>query len=182
MTDDPMDKAAHATHVAAEQASAAMRTGADAAQSIGQTMSTMGSAAMGEFTKLFSEMKMPGMPDMDALMAAHRRNLETLSAANRVALEGAQAVARRNMEIMQQTMSELTEGMRQFGGGETPQARTARNADMLKSAYERAVRNMQEIGELIQKSNGEALGLLNTRFTEAVGEVKALVAKGSHPG
>ncbi len=175
MTDDPMD-------AASKMGTNAMHAGANAAQQMGQTMSTMGTNAMSEFSKMFSEMKMPAIPDMEALMSAHRRNLETLSAANRVALEGAQAVARRNMEIMQQTMSELTEGMRQFGSTEAPQARAARQADMMKAAYERAVGNMQEIGDLIQKSNGEALGLLNKRFTEAVDEVKSLVAKGAHPG
>jgi phasin family protein len=172
MTDEPIDDVSKA-------AAHALHSGANTAQSMGQTMSNMGSSAMSEFTRMFSEMKVPPIPDMEALMAAHRRNLETLSAANRVALEGAQAVARRNMEIMQQTMSELTEGMRSFAGGEAPQARATRQADMLKTAYQRAVGNMQEISELIQKSNGEALGLLNHRFTEAVEEVKQLVAKGA---
>ena len=156
-----------------------LQSGTNAAQAIGKNMTDMGSKAMAEFTRMFSEMKAPALPDMESLMSAHRRNLETLSAANRVALEGAQAVARRNMEIMQQTMSELTEGMRSFSAGETPQARAARQAEMLKSSYERAVANMQEIGDLIQQSNGEALGLLNKRFAEAMDEVKQLVAKGA---
>ena len=66
-------------------------------------------ADFGDFTKLFAELKFPAMPDMDAFVAASRRNMETLAAANRVALEGAQAVARRHMEIVQQNMTELTE-------------------------------------------------------------------------
>ena len=155
---------------AAEQAKAQMSGTA-------RTMTDMGASAMSEFTRMFADMKMPAMPDMDALMSAHRRNLETLSAANRVALEGAQAVARRNMEIMQQTMAELTDTMRSFAGVDNPSARAARQADLLKTAYERAVSNMQEVGDLIQKSSGEALGLLNHRFTEALDEVKALAAK-----
>ena len=81
------------------------------------------------------------------------------------------------MEIMQQTMSELTDTMRSFAAAENPSTRAARQAEMLKGAYERAVANMQEIGELIQKSSGEALGLLNHRFTEALDEVKQLSAK-----
>ena len=48
---------------------------------------------------------------------------------------------------------------------------------MLKSAYERAVGNMREVADLIQKSNAEALSLLNQRFTEAMDEVKAMTAK-----
>ena len=159
---------------AADQAKAQMEAAT-------RRMSEMGASAMSEFTRMFADMKMPAMPDMEALMSAHRRNLETLSAANRVALEGAQAVARRNMEIMQQTMSELTDGMRNFAAVENPSARAARQTEMLKGAYERAVANMQEISELIQKSSGEALGLLNHRFTEALDEVKQLTAKTTTP-
>ena len=177
MSDDT-DGVNNAAHAARE----AMQSGVSTAQSASQTMSDMSASAMGEFTKLLNGMKLPAMPDMDMLMSAHRRNLETLSAANKVALEGAQAIARRNMEIMQQTMSELTEGMRHFSAAEPPQARAARQADMLKLAYERAVSNMQEIGGLIQKSNGEALTLLNHRFTEAIDEVKALVTKSGQAG
>jgi phasin family protein len=169
----------HDQNKTAQNAAASM---SNASIAMGRTMSDLGASAMGEFTRLFSELKMPPMPDMDALLAAHRRNLETLSAANRVALDGAQAVARRNMEIMQQTMAELTESMRQFATAEAPQARASRQADMLKAAYERAVANMSEISDLIQKSNGEALGLLNRRFAESMEEVKALASKATHSG
>jgi phasin family protein len=130
-----------------------------------------------DLMKMLSEFRMPGMPDVEALASAQRRNLEALSAANRVALEGAQAVARRHMEILQSSMTEMTDAMRALGGQESPQAKAARQAEMLKSAYEKAVANMKEVADLIQKSNQEALGLLNKRFTEAMDEVKSLVAK-----
>jgi phasin family protein len=122
-------------------------------------------------------MKMPAMPDMQALMDAHRRNLETLSAANRVALEGAQAVARRHMEIMQQSMTELSEAMQALASAEGPQGKAATQAELLKRAYERAVSNMRELRDLIQRSNGEALELLNRRFTESLQEVQDLIRK-----
>ena len=134
-------------------------------------------SAAEDFSKLFSEMKLPPVPDMEALMTAHRRNMEALSAANRVALEGAQAVARRHMEIMQQTMAELTETIRSLAAADAPQAKAAKQADLLKHAYERAVANTKELSDLIQKSNGEAIGLLNRRFAEAMDEVKALMEK-----
>lgn len=130
-----------------------------------------------DFTKMFAEMKMPMMPDMEAFLSAHRRNMETLSAANRVALEGAQAVARRHMEIMQQTMAEMAETMQALASPEPPQTKTTKQAELMKRAYEHAVSNLKEISELIQKSNGEALGILNTRFTEAVEEIKTLTEK-----
>jgi len=141
--------------------------------------SRSGEAAWGaaDFTKLFSEMKLPAMPDMEAFVTANRRNIETLTAANRVAMEGAQAVARRNMEIMQQNLAELTECMTALASAEGPQAKAAKQAELLKQAYERAVANMQELRDLIQQSNTEALALLNRRFAEAMDEVKALAEK-----
>ncbi len=110
-------------------------------------------------------------------MGAYRRNIEVLSAANRVALEGAQAVARRHMEIMQQTMAEMTETMTALSASTSPQAKAAKQAELLKRAYERAVANTKELSDLIQHANGEALSLLNGRFLEAVEEMKTLIHK-----
>lgn len=131
-----------------------------------------------DFAKMFSEMKMPAMmPGMEQVMNLYRRNMEALSEANRVALEGAQAVARRHMEIMQGTMAELTDQMRAVSPTDAPQVRTAKQAELLKRAYERAVGNLRELGDLIQRSNNEAIETLNRRFSEAMDELKALADK-----
>lgn len=127
--------------------------------------------------RMLADFRMPGMPDMEALASAQRRNLEALSAANRVALEGAQTVARRHMEFMQSAMSEMTDAMRGLSSQEPPQAQATRQAELMKSAYEKAVANMRELAELIQKTNTEALAPLNRRFVEAVEEVKTLAQK-----
>jgi len=133
---------------------------------------------MTEFTerlRSMTAMKLPAMPDMDKVLGAYRRNVEVLSAANRVALEGAQAVAKRHMEIVQQTMAEMGESLKTISVTDTPQAKAAQQADLLKHAYERAVANTRELSDMIQQANAEALGLLNGRFMEAMDEVKALV-------
>nr|WP_294521302.1 phasin family protein [uncultured Rhodopila sp.] len=122
-------------------------------------------------------MKLPAVPDMEAFVAASRLNIETLTAANRVALEGAQAVARRHMEIVQQSMVELAEAVRTLSTVESPQAKAAKRAELLKQAYEHALADLKEISDLIQHSSAEAVRLLNSRFIEAVDEVKALAEK-----
>ena len=127
--------------------------------------------------KILGEFKMPAMPDMEALAAAQRRNIEALSTANRVALEGAQAVARRHMEIMQSSVAEMTEAMKAFASADAPQDKATKQAELAKATYEKAVANLQEIADLIQKSNSEAIAVLNRRFAEAMDEVKGLVAK-----
>ncbi len=140
-----------------------------------------GGASQFDFTRMLAEMKLPGMPDIEALTEANRRNLEALTAANRVAVEGAQAVARRHIEIMQQAMSEMTEGVKALSSTEAPQAKAAKQAELVKQGYERAVANMRELSDLIQRSNTEALNLLNRRFTEAMDELKQIAQKGAEP-
>jgi phasin family protein len=60
---------------------------------------------------------------------------------------------------------------------QTPQAKAARQAELIKRAYEHAVANMTELRDLIQRSNEEAMQLLNKRFAEAMDEVKAMAEK-----
>ncbi|MFC7552286.1 phasin family protein [Pseudoroseomonas wenyumeiae] len=135
------------------------------------------SAPATDLMRMLSDFRLPAVPDVESLAAAQRRNFEALSAANRIALEGAQAVARRHMEILQQSMAELTEAVRAASATGSPQEKANNQAELVKATYGRAVANMQEIADLIQKSNGEALALLNKRFAEAMDEVKGLIAK-----
>ena len=129
-----------------------------------------------EMMKIFSSLK---MPDFQALAEAQKRNLDALTTANKLAMEGAQAVGRRNMEIIQQVMGEMSQAVQALATTDgSPQDKATKQAELMKSAYEHAVKNMQEIAELIQKSNGEAVGVLNRRFSEALEEVKGLVNKG----
>jgi phasin family protein len=130
-----------------------------------------------DFTRFFADMKLPGLPDIETFLAASRKNIETFSAANRVALEGAQAVARRHMEMVQSSMNEMTEAMKELASADAPQAKAAKQAELLKQAYQRAVAHMRELSDLIQQSNAEALALINKRFEEAMDEVKALAEK-----
>ncbi len=127
-----------------------------------------------DITKMFAEFRLPAMPDMTALAKAQQKNLEAITAANKVALEGARAVAERHMEIVQQSVAEMQDAMRSMAEPGAAQEQAAKRADMAKAAYERAVGQMQELADLIQKSSGEALSVLHARFAEAMEEVKSL--------
>ena len=163
------------TQAASMAAGSMASAGQDAARKAAETVSNFtrtaaetNKALFGDITRMFADMRFPTMlPDAGVLMAAHRRNMDVLSQANRLALEGAQAVARRHMEIMQQTMHELTEHVRELASSDTPQHKAARQAELVKQSYERAVTNIRELSDLIQRSNGEAVELLNARFKEA---------------
>ena len=175
MSDQPKGQAGQTT-------SAAQRAGATGAEAT-ERLTDASSSVAEQFTRRIAEMQSLVLPDMDALTTAHGRNMEALSAAYRAALEGAQAVARRSGEIMGQTIADMEEAVKAVAGAPAPEEKAAKQVEFLKAAYQHAVANMQELSELIQKANAEALGLLNRRFTEGLDEVKALMERfGSKPG
>jgi phasin family protein len=128
-----------------------------------------------DITKMMAEFKLPQV-DVEAMVAAQRRNIETLTAANKLALEGMQAVAKRNLEILQQAMADLTEAMKALASAEAPQAKAAKQAELMKAGFEKAMQNMRELQDMVQKVSGETLALLNKRVAEALDEVKAMMA------
>lgn len=131
-----------------------------------------------ELTEALGKLAMAPMasaPDLQALMAAQRRNLEALATANKVALDGAQALARRQMEILQQMASEFSQTMETVSQPAAPQEKAAQQTERLKHAYAQALDQARELRDLMQTANAETLQVLNTRFLEALDEVKAML-------
>jgi phasin family protein len=116
----------------------------------------------GECGNLFADMKHPDMPAiMEVFAGATRLNLATLTTTKRIGRECAGVVARRHMEILQQSMAELI-GAVQSMSSHGPQANGTKQVELLK-ASERGASSMKELSDLIQHSNDEAVTLLNAR-------------------
>ena len=129
-----------------------------------------------DITKVMAEFKLPQV-DVEALVAAQRKNIETLSTANKLALEGMQAVAKRNMEIMQQSLADMTDAMKAIASADAPQAKAAKQAELMKATYEKGMQNIRELQDMIQKMSGDTVSVLNRRVSEALDEVKAMMDK-----
>lgn len=119
--------------------------------------------------------KVMGDLKMDGVMSAHQRNVDTITEANRLALEGARAIMQRQMEIVRQSMEDASSVATQMTGAATPAERMARQTEVMKDVYERSVSNLKELSEMASKSNGEVVDLLNGRFSEAMDEMKAMI-------
>ena len=88
-----------------------------------------------ECGKLFADPKHPTTPDMEAFAPATGLNLETLTATRRIIAECARTIARRHMEIVQQSMAEVTGAVRTMSSLEPPQATDINQVELLKRAY-----------------------------------------------
>lgn len=134
---------------------------------------------LGQFDpmKFFTEMKVPGM-DIEGMMAHQRKNIEALTEANKAAVAGMQAVAKRQQEILTQAMNEANGAFSQLAGVKDPKELTEKQAEIARKAFEEAITNMRELAEMIQKSNAQALELINHRLQESMKELQALTSKG----
>ncbi|MEQ8964260.1 MAG: phasin family protein [Azospirillaceae bacterium] len=126
-----------------------------------------------DFTKMMAEYKVPGM-DMDAIMAAQRKNFEALTQANRLAYEGMQAVATRQAEILRGAMDEMSASMREMMASGAPEEKVSRQADLMRDQFEKAIANMRELSEMIAKSNTEAADVINQRIAAQIDEMKSI--------
>jgi phasin family protein len=133
-----------------------------------------------DMTKMFGNFNIPGV-DLQSMMNSQRKNMEALTAANKLALEGMQAVFKRQAEIIKQSIEEGAAATRDISTTSSPQDSVAKQTDMAKVAFEKALTNARELSEIVAKANGEAVDLLNKRFAGMLDEFKDAVAKGKKP-
>lgn len=131
-----------------------------------------------DVTKYMAQFKVPTF-DTDALMASYRKNVEALTAANQCALEGVGALVRRQSEIAREAVESYSRAVGDLMAEGSVEEKAARQADLARQAYERAVANARELGDMVAKTSNEAFGLLNDRIRESFGEVQEFVAAGA---
>lgn len=129
-----------------------------------------------DVTKWMGEFKVPGV-DVQAVVASQRKNLDALTQANKLALEGVQALFKRQAEILRQAIEESSNAVKDVAAVVDPQEKMVKQTEFAKQAFERALANARELSEIIAKSNGEAFELLNRRFSAILDEFKDSVHK-----
>ena len=129
-----------------------------------------------DLSKVLGDYKVPGL-DVESILASQRKNIEAVTAANQLAIEGLQAVLRRQAEIVRSSVEEASSYVNQVAAAGTPEEKAAKQAELVKVAFEKALANAKELAELVAKSNTEAADVLSKRVSESLDEVKAAIAK-----
>ena len=130
-----------------------------------------------DLAEVFGNLKAP--LDFQDVVASQRKNMEAIAAANKTAVEGMQAVIKRQSEILKEIVDETNALAQEAKDTVTaaPDEQAAKSLETVKGAIEDAVSNMKELSEMLAKSQSEAFDILNSRLTESLDEVKATIAK-----
>lgn len=121
-----------------------------------------------DFGKILEQFKLPGV-DMNAIMEARRKDIEALVQANQQAIENAQALGKRQAEMLQQAVTEFQSALGEAG------ASAGRQGELAKQALEKTLANLRELAEMAAKSQAQAAAAADQRFRENLEDLKKLM-------
>jgi phasin family protein len=110
--------------------------------------------------------------DVDAWLAYQRRNIEAFTQAHQVAVDGAQAVARKQIEMARQSIEDVTALWRDLAQPASAEERIAKNTEYAKQMLEKSVNHGREITMLATKAGADAADVLRRRASESLDEIR----------
>ncbi|MEM6680503.1 MAG: TIGR01841 family phasin [Pseudomonadota bacterium] len=122
---------------------------------------------MPELEKMFDTTKLPAM---DVVVKAHEKNMNAAIEANKVAMAGYQSVYKRQVAMLEEAVAQMKDAMGDLQGQAMTAEQAQKNMDAARVAFEKAVKDAQELTELAQKANTEAFEIVKGRFEEAMAE------------
>jgi phasin family protein len=126
---------------------------------------------MDMFSNFGRDLKMPSV-DVEAILNHHRKNLEALQKSAAASASGAQDLMAKQRQILQDTMSEITDMAQSYRAPGNPQEMMTKQAEFARRSFETAVKNASETAEIIKKSGTESVDVLRERIRETMEEIR----------
>ncbi len=126
-----------------------------------------------DLSKTFEQFKLPGV-DMNAFFDSRRKDVEALVAANQIAVEAMQALAKTQADMLTQAMQAMQASTNSTLAGTIQDGDVAQHAEAAQKAWQKMLADMKQLAEMAQKAQAEAVKGLTERATESIGEMKGL--------
>jgi phasin family protein len=128
----------------------------------------------GDIQKIMDQFKVPGV-DMPAIIEARRKDIEALVAANKAAFESMKALGAKQTEMFKEAMQGIQESAKASGKG-VGAGDPGKQAELVRNACSKAIADMQDLAEIMRKSQADTMGHITQRANEHVAEIKKLMA------
>ena len=129
-----------------------------------------------DVTKMFADFRFRPF-DVEAVWAAQRRNIEAFTQANQLAVEGAHALVKRQIEMTQQTFEDVSTLVREMSQPSSTEDRIAKHTEFTKKMIDKGLTHGREVAALAAKAGTEATEVLQKRTTESLDEMKSFACK-----
>ncbi|TRD00571.1 phasin family protein [Mesorhizobium sp. WSM4303] len=125
---------------------------------------------LGMFSRFGRDLK---VPNVEAILAHHLKNLEALEKSARAGAAGATSLLSRQREMLQDTLREISDMAQNYKVPGNPQELMSKQAEFAKKSFEAALKNAGEVAELVKKSGTESVEILRDRIKEAMEEIRS---------
>jgi len=126
-----------------------------------------------DFTKAFAAPSMPGV-DADAILAAQKKNMAALVAANKAAAAGYQELFAKQVEVFEATLGEAQKQIADFDPSKVDADSAAAQGEVAKAAFDKALGNMTALAEGAQKANADAFEVVSASIKDSVAELQEM--------
>lgn len=131
---------------------------------------------MPELGKMFDGAKVPAF-DMDSVVAAQQKNVTALVEANKAAMAGYQELYKRQVALVQDSLAKTRDQFAELQAQPMTAEQSAKNLESVKTAFDKAMNDVNELADLAQKANTEAFNIIKARFEESFAEFKSAADK-----
>ena len=128
----------------------------------------------GDLTKVLEQFNVPGV-DMRAFIEARRKDFEALVIANQAANETMQAVARKQSEMLAQSMQAIQAAASNAAPGVGGLVDPVQQAELTRPACDTAVEGLKDLAEMTRKSQADTLAMLSKHAAERMSALKGAV-------
>ncbi|MFT0173010.1 phasin family protein [Paraburkholderia mimosarum] len=127
---------------------------------------------LAEYTKAITHFKLPGI-DLAAILESRRKDIEALGLASSAALSGVQAIAQKQVAILQSAISGLQSLITKPAAQDAAPA--ANTGEVVQQAVKKSLADIQDLVDTAYRAQSDSVAVVTKRVAEHVEELKALV-------
>ena len=128
----------------------------------------------GNLDELVKQFKVPGV-DVNAIIESRRKDMDAVIAANQATAAAMQQIAKKQTEILTQALQSAQDSAQKLAKGVGGVIDPMKQAELTRKAYEKALADMKEVGEIAQKAQTTAMSGITARAQQSVQEMTKLI-------
>ena len=113
------------------------------------------------------------------LYEAQLRNVQAISKAQQCAMEGLQAAMAKQGAIISEIVQNQTEMAQEMLNENAPEKKIVRQTELAQKNYEKSIKNMKALADLLNRSGQDASNVINERITDSLSEIRDLIDNSS---
>jgi phasin family protein len=128
-----------------------------------------------DFQKMLSALKMPTVDgNSESLINAQKKTLETFANASKVLFEGYNALAKKQIEVLNKAISSAKDATSELAKG-NPQQSAGKSIELIQESIVEAQNIATDFSKIAEKTAKESFEILNKRLLEGLTEIKKVI-------